>query len=392
MPEEETQKNTDALAPQKAKANTQVRALLARASLLKMRGMGKEAIATCQEALKIAPDSVATHAVMGDIYEGMGQYAEAVAAYQAVIERDPTRQTEREKRERLLKILTATQPSAAPVDFSSHAPSTLAPTATTPAEGASREGEIARLLYICSGVLGALVLLTGSYWLWQNKQKNTLPQPRAIIQSTPIAATPEPVVSPAATPVAATPRPATPAPTPVPNTSTLEKNLLLALPGNTRVLQITQDPKQQEILIRLVAAPRGSGETANQVQDRLLFLAATAIKTTLNLDTPPQVVRLWIDMAPFDPKEPVLRAEGNPEQFRHLLPAQTSREEIIATFVSVQWASKLVDEPLPATPLATTPEPAATPDMPPPIENNSNNSNATNATGQGQGQENTKNN
>jgi hypothetical protein len=371
MSEEETQKNTDALAPQKAKTSTQVRALLARASLLKMRGMNKEAIATCQEALKIAPDSVAAHAVLGDIYEGMGQYAEAEAAYKAVLERDPTRHTEREKRERLLKILTATQPTTRPSDSSR--PSPVA-TATPPSEETTREGEIARLLYICSGILGALVLLTGSYWLWQNKQKNTLPQIKPVAQSTPIPATPEPIASPTATPIAATPRPATPAPTPIPTTSMLEKSLALALPNNTRILQITQDPQQQEVLIRLAAAPRGSGETANQVQDRLLFLAATAIKTTLNLDAPPQLVRLWIDMSPFDPKDPVLRAEGNPEQFRRLLPTQASREEIIATFVSVQWASALVDEPLPATPVAvTTPEPVATPEaVPPPIENNTN--------------------
>jgi hypothetical protein len=384
MPEEETQKNTDtlatqkadALAPQKAKANTQVRALLARASLLKMRGMGKEAIAACQEALKIAPDSVATHAVMGDIYEGLGRYSEAVASYQAVLERDPTRQTEREKCERLQKILTATQPTMPLPDSSRTSPSAAT---TSPPEGTTREGEIARLLYICSGVLGAMVLITGGYWLWQNKQKNALPALKSTVQSTTIPATPAPLASPVATPIAATPRPATPAPTPVPTTSALEKNLSLALPGNTRILQITQDPRQQEILIRLAAAPRGSGETATQVQDRLLFLAATAIKTTLGLDSPPQLVRLWIDMSPFDPKDPVLRAEGNPEQFRHLQPAQTSREEITATFVSVQWASALVDEPLPATPVInTTPEPVATPEVqppPPPTENNANNAN-----------------
>ena len=370
--------------------DAQVRALLARASLLKMRGMNTEALATCEEALAKAPESIATYAVMGDIHERAGRYTEAIACYKEVVQRDSTRVIEKAKCERLLKIQTATQ--ASPQGLSS--PSPLAPQSKREQnkrasdnkqeqeneqenEGESphnSEGDIARLLYICSGILGLLVLLTGSYLLWQNKQKTQLPQAQSTppaqntpqTQSTPQAGVPSPQASP-------TTAPSTPVPASSPAAPDWTKNFETLLPSDTRLVQITYNPKTGEVLIRLATPSRGNTETASQVQDRLLSLAAIIMKSVLQVRSSPTSVRLWIDMPPFDPATPVLSAEGNPQVFRSIVPGQTSSAEIAAAFTRVQWAAALVEEPVlvlpdsvptpdnPPTPLPDTPP--ATPDM-----------------------------
>jgi hypothetical protein len=86
--------------PEFADENT-VRALLARANLLRMRRQWDEAIAACTEALRCDPRSSAAHSLLGDIYEAQSKPEDAIQWYAMALEIDPDNASDRAKLDRL---------------------------------------------------------------------------------------------------------------------------------------------------------------------------------------------------------------------------------------------------------------------------------------------------
>ncbi|HEY3297732.1 MAG TPA: tetratricopeptide repeat protein [Armatimonadota bacterium] len=94
----------------------EVHSLLLNAHLLKIRGEYEPAVAECIKALRINPDSVEAHTLLGDIYKGQGKIENAVHWYKLALDLSPNN---RSNLERLDEIETpphpiSTKPAPAP--------------------------------------------------------------------------------------------------------------------------------------------------------------------------------------------------------------------------------------------------------------------------------------
>ncbi|MCC6446427.1 MAG: tetratricopeptide repeat protein [Armatimonadetes bacterium] len=75
--------------------------LLAAANLHKIRGEWEAAIQKCVEALRIYPNNVSAHSLMGDIYSQKGDIGEALQWYRMALDLKPDSPSERAKIEKL---------------------------------------------------------------------------------------------------------------------------------------------------------------------------------------------------------------------------------------------------------------------------------------------------
>jgi tetratricopeptide (TPR) repeat protein len=67
----------------------QLNALLERAYRARKAGDNAQAIALCQEALQLRPDSTTSHSLLGQIYESIGERDMAIRAYERVVQLNP---------------------------------------------------------------------------------------------------------------------------------------------------------------------------------------------------------------------------------------------------------------------------------------------------------------
>jgi tetratricopeptide (TPR) repeat protein len=72
-------------------ARERANVLLGEAVMLRSQGKRKEALAKCQESLRIASDNAEAFDIMGDLYVEQGRFEAAVEAYKRVLELDPSR-------------------------------------------------------------------------------------------------------------------------------------------------------------------------------------------------------------------------------------------------------------------------------------------------------------
>ncbi|MHB0912123.1 MAG: tetratricopeptide repeat protein [Armatimonadota bacterium] len=80
--------------------------LLLNAYLLNLRGDSDAAISECIKALRIDPDSLETHSLLGDIYKAAGKAEEAAHWYQLALDLKPRNRADRERLSGLISELT----------------------------------------------------------------------------------------------------------------------------------------------------------------------------------------------------------------------------------------------------------------------------------------------
>ncbi len=90
-----------ASSPSRGGISSEVYALLAQANLLRMRGCWEEAIENCMAALRLTPDSHSAQSLLGDIYENLGRYDDAIQWYRMALDLNPHSPADRMKLERL---------------------------------------------------------------------------------------------------------------------------------------------------------------------------------------------------------------------------------------------------------------------------------------------------
>lgn len=78
-----------------------VHALLLHAHLLKIRGNADAAVAECIKALRINPDSIESHTLLGDIYKSQGKMDEASHWYKLALDINPNNPSNQSKLEQL---------------------------------------------------------------------------------------------------------------------------------------------------------------------------------------------------------------------------------------------------------------------------------------------------
>jgi len=81
--------------------------LLARANLLRIRGLWEEAVEQCAEVLRANPDSATAHSLLGDIYQDQGRLEEARRWYRLALDLDPESRADRAKLTRVEETLEA---------------------------------------------------------------------------------------------------------------------------------------------------------------------------------------------------------------------------------------------------------------------------------------------
>lgn len=85
----------DSLDPELSKIGDKVHALLVSSNLKKLRGDLDGAIQECIKALRINPDSVEAHSLLGDIYRDQGNLEESERWYQIALDLDPDSKVDR---------------------------------------------------------------------------------------------------------------------------------------------------------------------------------------------------------------------------------------------------------------------------------------------------------
>lgn len=85
----------DVLDPELSKIEDKVHALLISSNLKKLRGDLEGAIQECIKALRINPDSVEAHSLLGDIYRDQGNLEEAERWYQIALDLNPESQVDK---------------------------------------------------------------------------------------------------------------------------------------------------------------------------------------------------------------------------------------------------------------------------------------------------------
>lgn len=96
----------------------EVYALLAQANLCRIRGNWPDAVEKCMAAMRMDPQSVAAHSLLGDIYENKGCLDDAIQWYRMALDINPDSPADQQKLERLLvqksRVLDRTKPAPAP--------------------------------------------------------------------------------------------------------------------------------------------------------------------------------------------------------------------------------------------------------------------------------------
>src|SRR2546421_12280626 len=72
-------------------------AALAEANLLRMRQQWHEAESRCIEVMRLDPNDIHAHSLLGDIYRDQGKHEEAAQWYQMALDIDPSSATDKAK-------------------------------------------------------------------------------------------------------------------------------------------------------------------------------------------------------------------------------------------------------------------------------------------------------
>jgi hypothetical protein len=89
--------------PEVAAQNDTIHQLLLNANLLKIRGDLDGAVAECINALRIDPDNITAHSLIGDIYRGQGKAEEALRWYRLALDISPNSMRDRARVDELTK-------------------------------------------------------------------------------------------------------------------------------------------------------------------------------------------------------------------------------------------------------------------------------------------------
>ncbi len=192
-------KLTDEQAAELEQPEEKVDRLLAAAFKARKAGEMEAAIAACEEAIAIRPESTSAHSLLGILYERQGEREKAVAQFERVLELNPGSIADREKLEQLKDSTTSLTPRK--IISNHHAPSAgKAPRPWLPVA-------VAAAVFI-------IVLLAGSWAMLGHSVRPTrasggapLPRPVSIAQAPqtaqPTASTPAPKATASIDPYAA---------------------------------------------------------------------------------------------------------------------------------------------------------------------------------------------
>ncbi len=85
--------------------------MLAEANLLRMRGQWQDAETRCIETLRLDPNNVHAHSLLGDIYRDQGRYDDAAQWYQMALDLNPASAADRAKLTYVEKLLAKSVPA-----------------------------------------------------------------------------------------------------------------------------------------------------------------------------------------------------------------------------------------------------------------------------------------
>jgi hypothetical protein len=91
-------------APGQPEVSADVRPLLARANLLRVRGQWEAAAEQCAEVLRLDPRNAAAHSLLGEIYDNQGYLDRAIRWYSEALELDPANVADRAKLARATEL------------------------------------------------------------------------------------------------------------------------------------------------------------------------------------------------------------------------------------------------------------------------------------------------
>jgi hypothetical protein len=90
-------------------AESDVRALLTRANLLRVRGQWEAAAEQCAQVMRLDPQYAAAHSLLGEIYDNQGHLERAIRWYEEALELNPKSVADRAKLARAKELLQARQ-------------------------------------------------------------------------------------------------------------------------------------------------------------------------------------------------------------------------------------------------------------------------------------------
>jgi TM2 domain-containing membrane protein YozV len=149
----------------------QAEQLLREASMLRRREKYADAMGKCREALLLTPKDAAALELLGDLYQGVAQVNQALAAYKRATEADPKRAASERKYADLLMRQqnwgSGTDPEAVPKNGLVASLLSL----VVPGAGQFYNGETGKGLFFVLGTLVSLFLIFWSPWGLNSKQK-----------------------------------------------------------------------------------------------------------------------------------------------------------------------------------------------------------------------------
>lgn len=317
-------------------AEREIRPLLSRANLMRLRGQWDEAIALCTEAIRIAPESAVAHSLLGDVYEAQGRLDEALQWFGMAVDLAPDSRSDREKLERVLQAkqaaLRATDKQAGKEN------ATPAPARNRTLEWLDKRfppdssDSVARLIFIACSILAVFLGIAAGFFFFRPRED----RPRIIHLASP---------PPAPIQVAATP-----APKEVPSApSATPATVRLEVPGASA----TYDGQAQRVDLEMSWPAPGEGDSIATIREQILRSVVGVAQAAARVE--PRAQRFSVQVRSFSggqgSSEPLFSGELTPASFQGMDPDNAEHATLISAFTSLRWSSALTEVPPPeATP------------------------------------------
>lgn len=303
-----------------------VRAILARANLHKLRGQWEDAAALCAEAIQRDPTSAAAHGLLGEVYEGQGSLDQALHCYGMAVDLAPDNASWRQSLQKMVR-----RKQAALKNAQKAAP--VRPRREKTLEWIDRKfppGQPKSILYflVGFGALLAVILGIGAGLLLTGRGRERKPTMTRIDA-------PAPKTIEIATPAPPAPSPVAPAPSPSPEPDQPQS---LTVPG---AASASFDPQSATASVAMTV-PAPPGKEAPEVRELLLRQAAYLGKAALLAAPDAQRVIVRVDLMRAETAEPGFSGEAVPAGLSALVdPDAADIAALTGAFTSFQWAPSL---------------------------------------------------
>ena len=321
-PDETTIQRTSRRAAQEE----QVRSLLMRANLSRMRGEWDESIALCAEALQKAPESVAAHSLLGDVYESQNRLDEAAQWFRMAVELNPNSKPDQEKLDRVLlqpRAVLAAAPNSAPQGTEERTLQWF-----DRAFPPGRADSVAKLIFAFCGLI-ALLLLMGAGFLYLTDRSES------------DVATAKTMLTPSVTPTAV------PATTSV--DETLRPPISRLLPKELNLNNIVVDPRTMEAQVEAVlTVDAATDQTTSEMRERILRAATVVAHATARSEERLKKMTVRIALHKTNANESpetVFLGDAQASSVRDIEPSLIPYASQTAIFTSVWWSATLQSTP-----------------------------------------------